>query len=106
MLQATLLSRLVLWLTHLHGGYLTSMPVLPAVAAVPHPGRSLGVVEAVMGPGSAGGPPQGPSRRIHAGPQTHSQPRFPALPYPIFPFFPRSPSLSAPNPPDPLLTSS
>ena len=61
--QATLLSGLMLLLTHLHGGELTSMPVLPVVAAAPttpwmQSGRSLRIVEAVLVPGSAEGHPQ------------------------------------------------
>ena len=51
--------RLVLLLIHLHGCELTSVPVLPAVAAVSHPRRSLRVVQVVLVPSSAGGRPWG-----------------------------------------------
>ena len=58
---AELLLGLVLLLIHLHGCELTSVPVLPAVAAVPHPRGSLRVVQLVLVPGSAGGRPWGSS---------------------------------------------
>ena len=56
--QAALMSGLMLLLTHSHGGKLTSVPVLSALAAAPLPRRSLRVVKAVLVPDSAGGPRQ------------------------------------------------
>ena len=99
-----LLLGLVLLLTHFHRGKLTSLPVLPAVAAAPHPERSVRVVKAVLVPGSAGGraPRALPGGSCRAGvppgprrPPPRFQPLFSALPYCTFP------CLSVPKLPDP-----